>query len=393
MWYTGVLGMLFFVVLSSFLSDFIFGNKDYTWAFLILSISILINQLTIGNSVILTGLRKRKNLAYANMSGAILGFVFSIPLYYFFGVKAIVPTILISSFLSFLRSRYFTREIAIPKNNLSFKESLSEGKPMLVMGLMLSLTSIFTLLKAFVLRIFIEKTGGIDQVGLFHSGFVLINVYLGMIFSVMSKDYFPNLASKILDDKKAANLINKQLIFGLTLISPLLCLFIFFNDYLIVLLFSAKFKLMHLMIAWAILGTIFKLVSWTQSYYILTKGNNKRFVFNELSAVIVTTILSIIGYFYFDLKGLGIAYFIGYVYYAIQTNLLCKYWYGFQFSTKSFFYILLNTLTVGLCFYFVIIIKFNFLGFLLLFISICISYFKVKEMGFTSKISSIFKKA
>ena len=62
-WYTGILGMLVFVALSSFLSDFIFGNKDYTWAFVILSISILINQLTIGNSVILTGLRKRKNLA------------------------------------------------------------------------------------------------------------------------------------------------------------------------------------------------------------------------------------------------------------------------------------------------------------------------------------------
>ena len=97
----------------------------------------------------------------------------------------------------------------IPRNKLSFKESLRDGKPMLLMGLMLSLTSVFTLLKAFVLRIFIEKTGGIDQVGLFHSGFVLINVYLGMIFSVMSKDYFPNLASKISDHNQTENLMNK----------------------------------------------------------------------------------------------------------------------------------------------------------------------------------------
>jgi len=392
-WYTGVLGMFFFIALSPFLSNFIFGNKDYTWAFVILSFSILINQLTIGNSVILTGLRKRKNLANANMSGAILGFVFSIPLYYLFGEKAIVPTILISSFVSFLRSKYFTREIDVPKNNLSFKESLVKGKPMLLMGLMLSLTSVFTFLKAFVLRIFIEKTGGIDQVGLFHSGFVLINVYLGMIFSVMSKDYFPNLASKIFDHKQTENLMNKQLIFGLTIISPLLCLFIVFNNYLIVLLFSVKFKLMHLMIAWAVLGTIFKLVSWTQSYYILTKGNNKRFVLNELSAVIFTTILSIIFYYYYSLTGLGIAYFLGYIYYALQTNLLSKYWYGFQFSINSFFFILLNSLIVGLCFYSSIIIKVNFLGFLLLFISICISYFKMKKMGFTSKLNSIFKKA
>ena len=53
-WYTGILGMFLFMVLSPFLSNFIFGNKHYTWAFVILSFSILINQLTIGNSVILT---------------------------------------------------------------------------------------------------------------------------------------------------------------------------------------------------------------------------------------------------------------------------------------------------------------------------------------------------
>ena len=96
----------------------------------------------------------------------------------------------------------------------------------------------------------------------------------------MSKDYFPNLALKIFNDKQTANLINKQLKFGLANKS-IIVFFYFFNNYCCYSNFSAKFKLMNLMIAWAILGTIFKLVSWTQSYYLLTKRNNKRFVLNS----------------------------------------------------------------------------------------------------------------
>ena len=72
-WYTGLFGELLTILLSPFLSELTFGNKDYTIAFVWLLITLLLNQLTSGSFVFLQGLRKLKYLAKANVIDAALG--------------------------------------------------------------------------------------------------------------------------------------------------------------------------------------------------------------------------------------------------------------------------------------------------------------------------------
>ena len=51
-WVTGLLGMLVCLGLSSFWSQLTFGNKDYTVAFSVLSLSLLFTQLSSGQMCI-----------------------------------------------------------------------------------------------------------------------------------------------------------------------------------------------------------------------------------------------------------------------------------------------------------------------------------------------------
>jgi O-antigen/teichoic acid export membrane protein len=203
-WLTGVFGTILTILFSPVLSFAVFGSYSYTISFILLGATVLLNQLTIGNTILLRGLRLNRKLANANITGALIGLLLSIPIYFFFGNKAIVPTLLLSSFITYLRSLYFTKDIHFEIINFSFKESIKEAKPTLILGLMLSLTSIFTILQALIIRIFIEKKGGVAEVGLYHAGFVLINTYLGMIFTIMSNDYYPSLVEKF-NDKKHLN--------------------------------------------------------------------------------------------------------------------------------------------------------------------------------------------
>ena len=96
-WLTGFWGLHITLIFSPWLSQITFGNKDFTWAFIFLSVTLLINQLSTGQSVLLQGTRKISYLAQAGIIGSILGLFTTVPLYYVYGVKGIVPGIIITS--------------------------------------------------------------------------------------------------------------------------------------------------------------------------------------------------------------------------------------------------------------------------------------------------------
>ena len=96
-WITGLLGMLVTIILSPWLSQLTFGNRDYTLAFILISISLLFKQLTSGQLALLQGMRKLKDLAKANLYGNALGLLIILPVYYKLGMDGIVPVIIITA--------------------------------------------------------------------------------------------------------------------------------------------------------------------------------------------------------------------------------------------------------------------------------------------------------
>ena len=109
-WFTGLLGTIITIILSPYLSQLTFGNNNYTVAFIWLGLTLLFNQLTVGQLVVLQGLRKLKYLAKANLYGNLLGLVISGPLYYFYRIDAIVPAIIVTSVVNLFFSHYFSKK-------------------------------------------------------------------------------------------------------------------------------------------------------------------------------------------------------------------------------------------------------------------------------------------
>ena len=388
-WITGLAGGFICLLMSSFLSEMIFNNSDFTYAIMWLSIAVVLNQLTQGNTILLRGLRKHKSLANSNATGAIIGMIISVSLYAIWGINAIVPAIICSSLAAYLRSAYFANKIEVDWINIGLRDAFHASKPMLAMGIVLSITSVLTLSKVFFLRIYVESVGGIEEVGLYHSSFIIVNSYLGIIFTIMSTDYLPDLSTKIHDKKLYTDLFNKQLIFGMMLIIPLVCAFLLFNKWIIILLFNSKFKGAELLIAWSVLGMFFKLISWTQSFIILSKGDNKRFALHEITSIIVTTIITILLYNKYGLHGMGIGFTIGYFYYSLQTYFLCRHWYKIDFNKQSKITIFLGALILSSAFFTIVVIKNLGLGIIVTLVSSVFSFWQMKKMGFTSKIKSL----
>lgn len=318
-WVTGLLGLAIVLFGSPFLSISTFGNYKYTIPFVLLSVTLLIDQLTVGQNVILQGTRKLSYLAKSSAIGSTIGLFVTIPIYYLWGVDGIVPALIIASCTSYLLASYFARKVHFEKVGISFKRAFKEGGMMIRMGIAMSLNGLLVSGASYLLRIFISHHGGTEAVGLFTAGYAIVTVYVGMIFSAIGTDYYPRLASVNHDNIRCRELINLEGEMGTFILSPCLIACILFMPMIIRILYTSEFDSASDYVLWACLGMMFKLFSWVIAFIFIAKGVMRLFLINESLGMIYNLTFSVLGFYYDGLRGLGIASTFCFVLYSIQV--------------------------------------------------------------------------
>jgi len=346
-WGTGLLGTLVTIFFSPWISQLTFGNKDYTIAFIWISVSLLFTQLSSGQLALLQGMRKLRYLAMANLAGSSLSLGVTLPLYYFWGLDGIVPGIIGSSIVVMAASYFFSHRVPVLTVSISASDTLKEGKSMLKMGFLISLSGLLTLAASYIIRVYIRKIGGLDEVGLYTAGFAIINSYVGLIFSAMSSDYYPRLSAVASDAKKCIETVNQQAEIAILILAPILVVFMTFINGMVILLYSRDFVAVNGMLYWTAMGMYFKVASWTIGFIFLAKSDSKLFFWNELISNINMLVLNLLGYHYFGLTGLGISFAIAYLLYLVQVYVISKIKYKFSFN-KSFWQLFTVQFILGL---------------------------------------------
>ena len=379
-WITGILGMSVTIILSPWLSQLTFGNSDYTLAFIWISITLLFTQLSSGQLVILQGLRKLQLLAKANMFGSTLGLLVTLPLYYIWGIDGIVPGIIGTAIVTLLLTCLYSRTIVIESINVPFNQTYSEGKNMLRMGFLISLSGLLSIGASYLVRIFINRTGGVEQVGLYTAGFAIINTYVGLIFNAMGTDYYPRLSAIAHNNQLCKKSINQQTEIAILILAPILIIFLIFINWIVIILYTNRFIAINGMIYWAALGMFFKAITWAIGYILLAKSASKIFLLTELIANVYLLIFNILGYKYFGLEGLGFSFLISYMFSLVQVFFIAKIKYQFSFDRAL---IKIFTIQFGLAIISFIAVKYfsqpypYIIGLALILIS---SWYSIKEL-------------
>ena len=332
-WGTGLLGMLATILLSPILSKTSFGDYNYIVPFIILSVTLLLDQICVGQKVLLQGMRRLKDLAKASAIGVTVGLFASVPLYYYMGVDGIIPALIVTSLTALLLSWYYSRRIEIEKVKVSTHEAMRGGGVMLKLGVAMSINAVIGTAFAFILRAFIREHGGMEEVGLFTAGFAIMNTYVGMVFSAMSTDYYPRLSSVNKNNGKCKDIINQQGEIAVLILAPIIISCIILMPFLLRLIYSEEFLPANDYISWAILGLMFKAVSFVIAYIFLAKAESKLFIVNETITKIYALLLELAGYYLYGLTGLGIAFLITYFTYSLQVYLIARKRYDFDFSS------------------------------------------------------------
>jgi len=395
-WFTVTLGVIIMIVAAPLLSEFAFGSKDYTISFRWISLALLFQQLASSQLAILQGLRKLQSLAKANLFGNFLGLLITVPLYYYFRIDAIVPAIIIATFISFAFSLYYTNQANIKKVKISNKEAIKEGKSMINLGFMLSLSSMITLLVAYIIQIYISKVGGVDEVGLYTAGFLILNSYVGIIFNAMGTDYFPRLSAIANEIVKIRKAVLEQALIAVLLISPIIVIFLTFAPFIITILYSKEFSPIVGLVSWGILGMLFKAVSWSMGYVIIAKGDSKVFIKTAIGFNAILLTFNILGYHYGGLEGLGISFFLYYIIHYISLRIITYYRYKFYFE-KGFYSIFIISILLCIAAFLLsyipnLVLKYSMMS-VMMGISIAYSYYQLdKKMNIKEFINSLLKR-
>lgn len=324
--FTALLGLAVSLIGSPFLSKYSFGSTEYLFPFMILAVAIALNIYAEGQMAIITGMRKLRDLAKANIIGSVVGMLTSIPLYYFWGKDGIVPSLVISALCLFVVTKFYAGRIKIEKVRLSLKETFNKAKPMTQMGFVLMLAGFLSLLFDLLVSSYIRYDGGFSTVGYFQAGATIISGYFGIILSAMTTDYYPRICGVNNDNKKLKTELNKQVSAGVILIYPLAVCFVYLSPLFISFLYSSDFAISTDYTDFAIFGTLITVVSNCMGMIFMAKMDSKLYLALVIACIVLQLLFYIPLYHFFGLRGLGIAY--------IMNGVLAFIIYGYFLKKK-----------------------------------------------------------
>ena len=343
---TGLVGFLVCVAAGPLINYYTFSWGDHTLHFVLLAPAIFMLAVAGGETAILKGARRLRELAVMQLYNVFAALVIAVPVYYFFGESGIVPVIVLTGFVSLLFAIRFSYRL-YPLRLRGSKGVLGEGMDMVRLGVSFTLAGIVGSAAEMLIRSFLNVEGNLSDVGLYNASYMITVIYAGMVFSAMESDYFPRL-SGVSQDVEATNLtVNRQMEVSLLLLAPMLLALIMMLPVLVPLMFSSEFQPIVDVTQLAVLAMYMKVLTLPVAYITLARGDSMSYLFLEASYFVVFVVLLIVGYRQWGLYGTGVAIVGAHVYDYLMINGYAYWRYGYRTTAVLMRYAILQT-TLGI---------------------------------------------
>lgn len=320
----GLLGSIFCFVFSDQLAQWVFGDTSCGWMFLVISLSLLLESITVGQISILQGLRKVRILAQASLIGSLLSLIFTVPLYYFWRTNAIPYAItfgyLLSTIILYLMARKASNNV-----NLSKLDFITRTKSILNLGLSLMVGNCIMSALSMALVLFINRVGNSSEVGYYQAATNCTYMAINIIISVLASDYYPRLSEVSGDNVKMQRILSTQAELMILMLVPLVGFMVAFPSAIIQLLYSSEFINVRGAVQIIALALFFRVLWHSFSYVILAKGDKKAYlIFDALLGNGIFFIGNMIGFYFDKIDGIAISYIIGSILVSVILYLLIK---------------------------------------------------------------------
>lgn len=305
------------IILHNQLSRLVMLSDEYGYVFLIFGFTIFLYTLNTLLISILNGYKEFKRYVIVNISGTIVGLLFTICFVFSMGLKgALISAVSYQSVVFFIT--FWICRKAPWLSVIYYRERLD--RKMLRRFLNYSAMTLVSLsvvpVSQMLLRGYVISEISMTEAGWWEAMNRISNVYLMVITPSFSIYYLPRLSEiKEISELryeifKCYKVIIPILLSGLTLVYLL-------RHFVVMILFSPDFYPMESLFIWQLLGDFFKISSWLLAFLMVAKSMTKTFIATE---VVFSGLFVVLGYLFMNLNGVvGItqAYFVNYVIYTV----------------------------------------------------------------------------
>ena len=320
MW-LGLLGALFTIAFAPLLSRITFGDSEHIWGFVMLSASVMMLALTNGEHAVLQGTQKLSRLARASVFGSVAGLIISVPMFYYWGIDSVLPSIVAYSLGGLVGALIF-RNREVPRVAVPRGEVLRQGKAFVSLGIFMTVGSFLSILAAYVISTYINWVGGEVQLGYYQAGYTLVNRYVGLVFGAIGVEYYPRLASVEHSRKRLGIFVSQEINILLLVLVPIVMAMMCCRELVVRLLYSEEFLEILTFLTYMLVGMVFRATSWCMAFVIVARGDGKTYMLTEVASVVVGTVLNMVLYYYWGLSGMGISFVLWYLIYNIIVGVV-----------------------------------------------------------------------
>jgi antigen flippase len=317
-WASGLAGMVIMIFLSPLLSRLTFDSDAYILDIAAFGIVILLANLAAGQLALLQGMRRIKDIALANIIGALFATVSSICLFYFLGVRGVTPSLIGIAAIQLVIAWYFARRIPMPSVALNWAQTIREASKMTKIGLVVMWTSLMVTGTTYFTIILITNEFSINAVGLYSAAFTLSGISVNFVLAGMGTDYYPRLVSVIHEKETVNCIVNEQTEVGLLLAFPGLLFTLVLAPWILQFFYTTEFTAATGLLQWFVLGCLCRVISFPLGHLILALGKVRLYFMTETFVNLVHLTFIAVFLNWFGIEGVAMAFFaMNVVYIAI----------------------------------------------------------------------------
>lgn len=300
-----IIGILTCLLCSYPLSLSTFGNDTHTMGYVLLSPSVGLATITCCEIAILKATRKLKATALLSSINILVGIFTSIPFYYLYGMRGVIPAILLFSLCQMLIIMRFSFK-SNPYRLKFEKLFLAIGKPMLVLGGAFVLQGFVEHGTKLAIQAFINNRGGLYDVGLYTSATTIMSMFLGIFASCIAVDYYPRLSGIFSDAEKRNITVNRQIDVLQIFTAPALVAFLIAVHLIVPVLLSKDFIGVIPILEISLITCPTRSIARPMAFIPLAAGESRFFIFANMIDSLLMFVVFTACYAHFGL--IGIAY-------------------------------------------------------------------------------------
>ena len=317
-WSLGIIWAFVMLACSPALSHFTFGDYNHVWEFMALSACVIAFSVTNCEQAILQGSQKLKWLAKAMTFGLASGLVVSIPMYYFWRIDGIIPSLIVYAFSAAIFAWIFrSRDNDNVPVKLTVGQTARGGAEFVKLGVCITVSGFVVQFVAYAFMAYLNHRAGTGEVGLYRAGDTLVNRYTALLFSAIGLEFYPRLASVCGSRRRTQLFVAQESNITLYILVPVIAIFLLFRELIVDILYTAEFRRMATFMSWCMIGMVFKGVSWCMAYVILAQGRSRIYLVTECLSAALCLALNIVFYELWGLDGLGVSYAVWYFAYLV----------------------------------------------------------------------------